>query len=64
MKILYKPKFRPIICTRCDCVFKPKKKDLRCDYTDQLYFNCPVCGERAYDNMEQTRLFIKRGDLY
>lgn len=58
MKIIRKPKFNPIKCNRCGCIFEPKIRDLKEDYCDDLYVECPICHRRAYDNLEKNRFFI------
>ena len=59
MKIIKKPVFNHIKCNRCGCIFKPNIKDIKEDYCSNLYVECPICGHRAYDNLEKNRFFIE-----
>lgn len=55
MKILYKPKLLSVECTRCGCVFVPKRKHLtmmpNTDITDSVI--CPICRTTNYANFER-----------
>lgn len=45
MKILKKPKFLPVTCSRCGCIYQPKKRNLTTfpDSTIKDVVICPIC---------------------
>lgn len=49
MRILKKPKIKPVTCTRCGCVFKWGLKDLRTNLRFlKECVECPVCNTLNY----------------
>lgn len=49
MRILKKPKIKPMTCSNCGCVFKWGIGDLRTLFTVyKEYVECPVCNKLNY----------------
>jgi uncharacterized Zn finger protein (UPF0148 family) len=55
MKINYKPKMLPIECTRCGCVYTPKRKNLTTSPLSMIKDNviCPICNTLNSANFER-----------
>jgi rubredoxin len=55
MKINYKPKMLPIECTRCGCVYTPKRKNLTtvAESTIKDNVHCPICNTPNSANFER-----------
>lgn len=61
MKILYKPKMLSVECTRCGCVFLPKRKHLTTMSAQTVLpiatikdcVVCPICNTKNLANFEK-----------
>lgn len=55
MKILYKPKMLSVECTRCGCVFRPKRKHLTTMPASTIKDSviCPICNTPNNANFER-----------
>jgi rubredoxin len=54
MKILYKPKMLSIECTRCGCIYRPKRKNLTTAMsTIKDSVMCPICNTKNPANFER-----------